>query len=753
MVNLDVSPRIINLSKRPLTDDETKVLLKGPKFTPTPKQNLYELRKDIYEFCRKLRLSEFFYEKTVTERVSVVECKSSFTPERNRDTILDNYVDFLCNYEFTAKIKKYGNLQKNEWLAIQLLRNDDSITIKVADKGNCWVIMDSDDYKKSVQNLLLDGVTYKRMSNDHTDYSIMKKIENFAIKYSKMLTKQETKYLTDFSYKSSQFYGLPKIHKSEKIKTAIKQQNNQLINLNFPDDLPFRPIIGSPLCPTNRLSSLIDRLLQPFTQHVKSFVKDTQHFLQKVTKTDKIGEDDLLVTWDVVSLYTNITESLAKNALNYWMGKYPDSLHSRFSKNFILEATNILLRNNTFQFNGDFFLQTKGCSMGSIFSPIVAILSMGYLEEKMYEKAGAIDPNLKSYLEKNWQRFIDDCFMIWKQALGNIEQLNGLLEDLDPHIKFTMESSKVSVPFLDVLLTKKGETISTDIYRKPTDTFNYLPFDSAHPRATKINIPYNLSRRIRLIVSDNITRYTRYDELETQLVSKNYPKELIKSQIERAESLDRTRLLEQKSRDDSKNNTITMVYTYNQNNPDIRNIIQSSLNYLKSSHKMANVLKQSEIIFAKRQPKNLKALLCCSKYLENKLDYTYKITRCKSQCVTCTHIVETSEVKFRNSNVTFKLKNNFSCNSKFVIYLIVCGCGLEYIGECQNLKQRTRLHRSNLKCERNRVLNVSKHLYNCGDGTFKLYPFYQMPNSSDHDRRVKERYFINKYKPQLNGDY
>ena len=52
---------IINLSKRNLTFDEKSILNKGLKFTPVPsKNNPNELKSDIHEFTRKLRLVEYF---------------------------------------------------------------------------------------------------------------------------------------------------------------------------------------------------------------------------------------------------------------------------------------------------------------------------------------------------------------------------------------------------------------------------------------------------------------------------------------------------------------------------------------------------------------------------------------------------------------------------------------------------------------------------------------------------------------------
>ena len=66
---------IINLSRKRLTDSEQKILEKGFKFTPTPERgNQQELRKDIFELERKLRLAEYFY-GTDDPDISLVKTK------------------------------------------------------------------------------------------------------------------------------------------------------------------------------------------------------------------------------------------------------------------------------------------------------------------------------------------------------------------------------------------------------------------------------------------------------------------------------------------------------------------------------------------------------------------------------------------------------------------------------------------------------------------------------------------------------
>ena len=87
------------------------------------------------------------------------------------------------------------------------------------------------------------------------------------------------KYLTESNTKTSNFYGLPKIHKSKLISSEIQKQNSEYVEILEPDDLKLRPIVGGPVCPTRPLSNLLDILLKPFILHVKSYIKDNMRTL------------------------------------------------------------------------------------------------------------------------------------------------------------------------------------------------------------------------------------------------------------------------------------------------------------------------------------------------------------------------------------------------------------------------------------------------------------------------------------------
>ena len=110
--------------------------------------------------------------------------------------------------------------------------------------------------------------------------------------------------------------------------------------------------------------------------YIYIYLRDDIDFLNYLPK--HFNEHALLVTFDVVSLYSNIPHDLGRKAIEFWLDRHPDLIHSRFSKEFILEGLSIILENNNFSFNESFFNQRKGCTMGAKVSPTYATLVLGY---------------------------------------------------------------------------------------------------------------------------------------------------------------------------------------------------------------------------------------------------------------------------------------------------------------------------------------------------------------------------------------
>ena len=88
--------------------------------------------------------------------------------------------------------------------------------------------------------------------------------------------------------------------------------------------------------------------------------------------------------------------------------------------------------------------------------------------------------------------------------------------------------------------------IITDLYCKPTDRNNYLPFNSAHPYHCKKGLPYGQFLRLRRICSRDEDFLTQSAKKAALLLQKQYPMELLINSHLKAQAKDRVDLLKPK---------------------------------------------------------------------------------------------------------------------------------------------------------------------------------------------------------------
>ena len=139
-------PSVINLSNYKLTEDQIDLLKLGLKFCPTPKSNITELKEDVKDFERKVRLKELFGNKENKDD-SLVKNKSKFQPTKgNKD--IDTFFQKIWNLEFKDNSQIRNNLSHKQKLALEELRNNENIIIKEADKGGAVIIMEKEYYRK-----------------------------------------------------------------------------------------------------------------------------------------------------------------------------------------------------------------------------------------------------------------------------------------------------------------------------------------------------------------------------------------------------------------------------------------------------------------------------------------------------------------------------------------------------------------------------------------------------------------------------
>ena len=159
---------------------------------------------------------------------------------------------------------------------------------------------------------------------------------------------------------------------------------------------------------------------------------------------------------------------------------------------------------------------------------------------------------------------------------------------------------------------------------------------------------------------------------------------------------------------------------------------------------MSRLLNSHRIINSKKQTYNLKKILTSAKISEKRTPGSKKCN--KPRCTLCSKIIEGTSYEFNNSE-QFIIQRELTCDSKNVIYVLKCnGCNLNYIGVTNDLRKRIANHKSNVKVENNRMLNVSIHIHECAN-KFQFMPIYQNHN---YDKLLTyELKFIQKYKTAL----
>ena len=98
-----------------------------------------------------------------------------------------------------------------------------------------------------------------------------------------------------------------------------------------------------------------------------------------------------------------------------------------------------------------------------------------------------------------WFRYIDDIFFIWTHGKDKLEKFLDDLNRFDNYIKFTHESSKENVTFLDLIVKLSKGCLTTDLHIKDTDRHQFLHFNSSHSDHTKRSIIYSQALRLTKI--------------------------------------------------------------------------------------------------------------------------------------------------------------------------------------------------------------------------------------------------------------
>ena len=219
-----------------------------------------------------------------------------------------------------------------------------------------------------------------------------------------------------------------------------------------------------------KLAKWLEEKLKPLSINEYT-ITDAFDFADEIRNVS-VNEDDILVSYDVTALFTNVPLDETINILvnkafaDDW---FNETYGLNLQKDQLVKSLQIATTNQFFQFDGQLYEQMDGVAMGSPLGPLMANVFMCHLEEKL--AGDGLMPHL-------YRRYVDDTLARMPNtnaATMFLTTLNGL----HPSLSFTMELPVDDrIPFIGIEIIKNGTKLETQVYRKSTNTGLLLHFNS-----------------------------------------------------------------------------------------------------------------------------------------------------------------------------------------------------------------------------------------------------------------------------------
>jgi hypothetical protein len=223
---------------------------------------------------------------------------------------------------------------------------------------------------------------------------------------------------------------------------------------------PIRPVINNTQAPSYKIAKFLNKKFLCLIDMPDMFNDKNSQEVARDLQDIPVNDNHKTITLDIKDLYVNLPTRNIVNITKFWL-KTINQNQTIIGK--ILYLLKIILEQNYFQHEDNFYKPNKGIAMGP---PISNTLAEIYLQffERIY---------LKHYLEtKNiiyYKRYVDDLIIIYDHTKINADTIHDIINSTDVHLEFKLTKEKNHITnYLDLSIQRKHNEFQLNIYRKPT---------------------------------------------------------------------------------------------------------------------------------------------------------------------------------------------------------------------------------------------------------------------------------------------
>ena len=294
-------------------------------------------------------------------------------------------------------------------------------------------------------------------------------------------------------------YGLCKVHKV--VKEGIP---------------PFRPILSAINTPSYRLAKFFVPILSELTKN-EFVLKDSFEFASDIRNQNP---DLFMTSFDIDSLFTNLPlDETIELCVKKTFGR--KKKFKGFTKIEFKTLLEFATKDALILFNGNYYEQTDGVSMGSPLGPTLANVFLCHWEEIWLKKCPT------KFKPVYYKRYMDDTFLLFSSK-DHYKKFFRYINSRHKNMSFTYEvENDDKLPFLDVLVCREScssqlNSFTTNIYRKPTFSGLYTNFHSFLPEKYKTGLFLTLLFRIYTLCSDWSKIHTEIINLRNIMLKNNF---------------------------------------------------------------------------------------------------------------------------------------------------------------------------------------------------------------------------------------